>query len=170
MPVDKDKATQDLFEKTVASYGQAVKAFRRGDCQKATEFFKAFVDKFPSEKEIVDRAQIYMKICREKGMKDSIPLHKFEDFYELGVFRMNKGEFEEALKLFQKALEKKPDEGIIIYLIGKVQLKMGKTEEFFESLKSAIQKDEFIRIFAQNDLDIDEVKEDKRFKIITKLA
>ncbi|MBN1223453.1 MAG: tetratricopeptide repeat protein [Candidatus Aminicenantes bacterium] len=170
MPADKDKAKKDLYEKTVASYGQAAKAFRRGDCQKAKEYFEAFVEKFPNEKELVDRAQIYLKICRDKGKKDTIPLQTFEDYYEMGVYRMNQGDYEEALKLFKKALDKNPDTGKILYLIGKTNYKIGQNEEFFVNLKAAIQKDSSIRVFAQNDPDIEELKEDKKFKVITKLA
>ena len=170
MSAEKDKATLDSFEKTLSSYSQAVKAFRRGDCKKATEYFGAFIEKYPTEKELIDRAKIYMKICAEKKTKDAIALRSFDDYYEMGVFNLNRGEYAEAIKLFTKALEKDSGEGKVIYLIGKAHYLMGDKDKFLDHLKSAIHVDKTFKVFAQNDMEIDDIKNDKKFKLITKLA
>jgi tetratricopeptide (TPR) repeat protein len=167
---EKDKVNLDNFEKTLSSYGQAVKAFRRGDCKKAIEYFGTFIEKYPKDKELVDRARIYIKICEGRGKKDAIALKDFNDYYEMGVYRLNQGAYEEALTLFKKALEKDSDEGKIIYLIGKTHYLMGDRDKYLDYLNSAIQVDKMFKIFAQNDLDIEDLKEDKKFKLITKLA
>jgi tetratricopeptide (TPR) repeat protein len=167
---DKEKVNLDNYEKTLSSYGQAVKAFRRGDCKKAIEYFIAFIEKYPKEKELVDRARIYMKICDDRSKKDTIALKDFDDYYEMGVYRMNQGAYEEALKLFNKALEKDSGEGKIIYLIGKTHYLLGDKNKFLDYLKSAIQVDKSFKIFAQNDMDLEGLKDDKKFKLITKLA
>jgi len=167
---EKDKGNIDNYEKMLSSYTQAVKAFRRGDCAKALEHFGAFIEKFPMEKELVDRSRIYMKVCEDKGKKDAIALKEFDDFYEMGVYRMNQGAYEEAVQLFNKALEKDSGEGKIIYLIGKSHYLMGDKDKFLDYLKSAIHVDKSFKIFAQNDLDIEDIKDDKKFKLITKLA
>ena len=170
MSAEKDKAKPDSYEKTLSSYGQAVKAFRRGDCAKAVEYFGALIEKYPTEKELIDRAKIYMKICEDKEKKDPIALKNFDDYYEMGVYHMNKGAYEEAIKLLNKALEKNSDEGKVIYLIGKAHYLMGDKDKFLDNLKSAIHVDKSFKVFAQNDLDIDDIKNDKKFKLITKLA
>ena len=170
MSAEKDKAKVDSYEKALSAYGQAVKAFRRGDCKKAIEYFDAIIEKYPTEREIVDRVRLYMKICEDKAKKDTIALKDFEDYYEMGVYKLNKGEYEEALKLFQKALEKNSDEGKILYLIGKTHYFMGDADKFLDNLKSAIHVDKTFKVFAQNDLDIENIKDDKKFKMITKLA
>ena len=170
MSADKDKVNIDSYQKTLSSYSQAAKAFRRGDCKKTIEYYRAFIEKYPMERELVDRAKLYIKICEEKGSKDAFALKDFDDYYEMGVFKLNQGAYEEAQKLFNKALEKDSNNGKIIYLIAKTHYLMGDKDKFLEILKSAIQVDESFRIFAQNDLDIDDIKNDKKFKLITKLA
>jgi tetratricopeptide (TPR) repeat protein len=167
---EKEKVNIDNYEKTLSAYGQAVKAFRRGDWKKAIEYFGAFVEKYSDDRELVDRARIYMKICEARGKKDSIALKEFDDYYEMGVYRMNQGAYEEALTLFNKALEKDSDKGKVIYLIGKTHYLMGDKDKFLDYLKSAIQVDKSFKVFAQNDMDIDDLKSDKKFKLITKLA
>ena len=74
MPETKEKLKKDLFEKILDAYGQAMKAFRKGDCAKAKELFKAFIEKHSTEKELVDRAQIYLALCEKREKKDVIPL------------------------------------------------------------------------------------------------
>ncbi len=170
MSVVKDKINLDSYEKTLSSYSQAAKAFRRGDCKKAKEYFGAFIEKYPMEKELVDRAKLYMKICKDKDKKDAFALKNFDDYYEMGVYKLNQGAYEEALKLFNKALEKDPSKGKILYLMGKTHYLMGDKDKFLDNLKSAIQVDKSFQIFAQNDSDIDDIKNDKKFKLITKLA
>jgi len=167
---EKDKVKIDSYEKTLSSFGQAAKAFRKGDCKKTLEYFGAFIEKFPMERELVDRAKLYIKICEGKGKKDGIALKDFDDYYEMGVYKLNQGAYEEALKLFNKALEKNSGEGKVIYLIGKIHYLMGDKDKFLDNLMSAIQVDESFKIFAQNDLDIDDIKNDKKFKLITNLA
>ncbi len=170
MSADKDKVNIDSYEKTLSSFSQAAKAFRRGDCKKASEYFRVFIEKYPMEKELVDRAKLYMKICENKDKKDAFVLKDFDDYYEMGVYKLNQGAYEEALELFNKALEKDSSKGKVIYLIGKTHYLMGDKEKFLDNLKSAIQVDKSFQIFAQNDLDIDDIKKDKKFKLITKLA
>jgi len=70
----KEKAKKDAYEKALAVYSQAVKAFRKNDCQKVKEYFKSLQDKHPVERELVDRAKIYLAICENRQKKDTIPL------------------------------------------------------------------------------------------------
>jgi tetratricopeptide (TPR) repeat protein len=170
VPAEKEKKKIDSYEKAILSFGDAVKAFRKGNCEKAVELFKALMEKHASEKELVDRAKTYIEICQKvKGGKEA-PLKTFDFFYENGVSLMNQGEHEEALKLFNKAVEKDPDHAKILYFMAAIYQLMGDTDQSLEFLKKSIQKDKFFKVLAQNDSDFEALREDKKFKLITKLA
>jgi hypothetical protein len=47
---------------------------------------------------------------------------------------------------------------------------MGDTDQSLEFLKKSIQKDKYFKVLAQNDSDFEDLREDKKFKLITKLA
>jgi tetratricopeptide (TPR) repeat protein len=167
---EKQKKKIDSYEKAILSFGEAVKTFRKGNCEKAVELFKALMKKHASEKELVDRAQTYLEICQKVKSEKTIPLKTFDDLYENGVILMNKGEYEEALMLFNKAVEKDPSYAKILYFIAAIHQLMGNTDQSLEFLKKSIQKDKYFKILAQNDSDFEALREDKKFIILTKLA
>jgi tetratricopeptide (TPR) repeat protein len=170
LAAEKDKKKLDAYEKAILAFGEAVKAFRKGDIEKARELFEALIEKHASEKELMDRALTYIKICQGIKNKETPPAKTFEDLYESGVFLMNLGKYEEALKLFDKAIEKDPDHAKLLYFKASIYQSMGNTDKSLEFLKKSIQKDKYFKILAQNDADFEDLREDKKFKIITKLA
>ena len=119
--------------------------------------------------EFVDRAKIYLTICEARQENKKITLKTFDDFHQFGVYKLNQGDHEEALKALNEAHEKKPKDGKIAYLLADVYCRMGKTDECFEYLKEAIKQDRFFGILAQNEIDFDELKKDKKFNLITKM-
>ena len=165
----KEKAKKDDYQKALATYSQAMKSFRKKE-DKACELLKDFVAKYSSEKELVDRAQIYLIICEGRKQKAKVSLKAFEDYYQYGIYKMNQGEYEEALKLFQKAQDKEPKEGKVPYLMATIYCLTGKQEECLDSLKKAVHLDKFFKILANNESNFTDIKEDKRFKLITKLS
>ena len=168
MPETKEKLKKDLYEKILDAYGQAMKAFRKGDCAKAKELFKAFIEKHGTEKELVDRAQMYLALCENREKKDSISLKTFEDYYEYAVYKLNQGNHSEAIELLEKAKTQKPKEGKVSYLMALTYCQMEDTQNCLEHLKDAIHKDKFFGILAQNESGLEPLWEDKKFKLITK--
>ena len=147
----------------------AMKAFHKGEYQKAAGMLKAFLEKDVSEKELVDRAQIYLSICQDRQKAIPAPLKTFNDYYQYSVYKINNGEYEEALELLSKALEIKPKEGEIFYLMADAYCMMGEADNCLEYLKKAFQIDKFFKILAQNEGDFESLWEDKRFILITRV-
>ncbi len=170
MTKEKDKIKKDEYEKALSAFSQAMKPFHKGDYKKADELLKAFLDKHRSEKELVDRARIYLTICGEQQSKEKVQLKTFEDYYQHGVFKTNQENYEEALKLLEKAREMKPKEGKILYLMAGTYCLKGENEKCFELLKNAIQLDKYFSILARNERDFESLWEDKKFKLITRMV
>lgn len=165
-----EKTKKDAYVKALSAYGDAMKEFHRGNFEKAEELLKAFLEKHDAEKELVDRAKIYLQMTREKGKKEAISLKTFDDYVQYGTYKINSGAHEEALQLLEKALEMKGEEGRVFYLMANAYVQLGKTEDAMECLKKAFQKDRFYRILAQNETDFAPLWDDKKFKLITRLT
>ena len=170
MTKEKDKIKKDEYEKALSAYSQAMKSFHKGDYKKADELFKAFLDKHGSERELIDRVQIYLNVCETRQSKEEVQLKTFDDFYHYGVFKTNHGHYEEALKLLEKAREMKPKEGKILYLMADIHCLKGDNEKCLEHLKKAIQLDKYFSILARNEKDFESLWEDKKFKLITRMV
>jgi len=168
--VKEEKSRKDAYEKALAAYAEAMKEFHKGRFDKAQELLQAFLEKFDTEKELVDRAKIYLQMTREKGKKESVPLKTIDDHIYYSIYKINSGAHEEALKVLEKALEMKEEEGRIYYLLADASILMGKADEAMEYLKKAFQKDKFYRILAQNEIDFEPLWDDKKFKLIARLT
>ena len=166
----KEKAKKDTYEKALAAYSQGIKAFRKGDYAKAKEYFEALLEKHATEKELVDRAKIYLDICEIRQKKDTIPLKTFEDYFLYAVYKLNQEDFDETIKLLEMARAKEPKEGKAVYLMALAYCQMGDVDKCLESLKEAVHMDKFFGILARNELKLEPIWEDKKFKVITKMA
>jgi tetratricopeptide (TPR) repeat protein len=170
LPESKEKLKKDAYEKSLAAFSQAIKVFRKEDFVKAKELFETFLEKHPGEKELVDRAKIYLSISENRLSKESIQLETFEDYYQYAVYKVNQEDYDQALRLLMKAREKEPKQGKIPYVMSLVYCQMGNLEKCLEALKDAVHLDKFYGILAQNETSFESIWEDKKFKVITKLA
>lgn len=160
---------KDEYQKALAAFGLAVKEFQKGDFEKAAASFKDFIDKFPADKEVVDRAKAYLAITQKRPKKEGASLKGFEDHYRTAVAKINRKDYPAAVKLLERALEYKEQEGLVYYLLADAHSLMGQADESLELLRKAVQKDKNFAILAQNELDFEGLWEDKKFKLITKL-
>lgn len=167
---EKEKIKKDNYEIALSAFNQAVNTFHKRELGKATELLKSFTAKFTSETELVDRALMYLNICASEQKKEKPSLKTFDDYYQHSIFFLNQGNQDEALKLLEKAREMKPKEGKILYLMADVYFLKGDTEKCLEHLRKAIQIDKFFSTLAQNESDFEPLWEDKKFKLITRMA
>jgi tetratricopeptide (TPR) repeat protein len=168
--VKEEKARKDSYDKALAAYGEAMKEFHKGKFDRAQELLKAFTEKFDAEKELLDRAKMYLNLIMERGKKGTVTLKTADDYFYFGIFKINEGAYEDALKLFEKALEMKEDEGKLYYLMADAYILQGKTDEALEYLRKAFLKDKVFKILAQNETDFSPLWEDKKFKLISRLT
>jgi len=161
---------KDDYQKALSLYSQGIKDFRKGDYEKAQASFEALMEKYPEEHELVDRARVYLTICQRAPKKESFSPRTLDDYLFYAQMKINQGDSAGALKLLEKALEFKREEGRIYFLMATAYLQNGQQEEALEALKKAVQKDKTLAILAQNEPDFEPLWEDKRFKILVKLS
>lgn len=164
------RSKKDEYQKTLAAFSVAVKEFQKGEFEKAAASFEDFVAKFPADKEIVDRARTYLAIAKKRPKKETPSLKGFEDHYRAGAARINQKDYPGAIKVLEKALEYKENEGLVYYLLADAHNLMGRMDDALEFLKKAVQKDRTFAVLAQNEPDFEPLWEDKKFKLITKLV
>jgi len=168
--VKEEKTKKDAYEKALAAFGEAMKEFHKGRLDKAQELLKAFLEKYDTEKELVDRAKLYLQMTQEIGKKETVSLKTIDDYVYYSIYKINSGAHDEALKLLEKALDMKEEEGRVYYLMADANILMGKADEAMECLKRAFQKDKLYRTLAQNEIDFEPLWDDKKFKLITRMT
>jgi len=167
--VAEQKAKKSDYEKSLLAYSQAMKAFHKGVYPRAAGLLKEFLERYASEKELVDRAKVYLSICEEQKKDTGVKLKTSEDYYQYGIYKLNQGDYEESLKLLNKAAEMEPKEGKFVYSMADCFCLMGDEDNCLAYLTKAIQIDKYFKILAQNERDFEPLWEDKRFKLITRM-
>lgn len=122
------KATQldHLFAKAFEGMGRAYHALGQSD--QAEKYLQKAADIYMDKENVEDAESILNDILEIS--KDSANV-----FNSLGVLYRRKGDFNKALKNYEKALRIHPEETYILYNVGRLYLDLkdpGKATEFFE--------------------------------------
>jgi len=163
---------RDEYQKALTAFGDAMKNFRQGKNDRAEEQLTTFLEKYPDERELADRARLYIKISQERigKSRERMSLKTEDDYFYYSVYKMNGGDLEGAAKLLEKARDLAPKDGRAFYLSAELACVMGQTEDCLDYLKKAVHLDKLYAILAQNESDFEPLWEDKKFKVIVKLA
>ena len=112
--------------------------------------------------DLVDRARVYVKTCRDQ-MREVEEPQGFDDYYYQGVFLANRGEYQEAIGQFRKALALDSDSDKVHYSLAASYARLGEREQALASLRRSIELDGSIRVQARQDSDFQELREDPAF-------
>ncbi|MEW6456539.1 MAG: CDC27 family protein [Acidobacteriota bacterium] len=156
-------------EEVLHLWEKAIKAFYQKEYEKAKMLFKEFNEKFFSEKEMVARSNSYISICDNFLGKKENTLKKYEDIFLYGVYKLNKGETKEAIKLFNRALEKMPKDPTCYYIMSLCYAKNSDYKNSIEFLKKATIRDDYFKALAINEPDFEPLHNLKEFQEITQL-
>ena len=155
-PAEKKPATPPVLEKAVEEFASGVRSFQRADFTKAADQFKEILGRYPRELEICDRARAYLAACdRHRQAESRAPrLRDAEDHYNHGIFQLNRGDFEEASRLFEKALSLNPGNEKALYGRACAFALEGREDEALDALREAIQANPGNRVLARHDADL----------------
>jgi TolA-binding protein len=137
----------------VRIFGEAVNLFNHHNFEKAREAFEKFVERFPNESEMVARARTYLAICDQRLARPPGTPRNAEALYNQGVFELNRGQIEQAVRYFEKALKAEPEADHVLYSLAAAHARLGQIALALEELKQAVAKREVYRIQARRDPD-----------------
>jgi tetratricopeptide (TPR) repeat protein len=153
-----------LHEKALKELERGVTHLHKQNYADAQRHFEAIVSGFPEEKELLDRAQVYVRICR--GLMERKPAgpRKPEDCYYLGVIKANEANYAEAVEYLDRALQASPEDEKIHYVMASTLALDGRREDALKHLKEAIDRNATNRVHARNDPDFEPIRDDDVFQ------
>ncbi len=144
-------------------FDRGVAALQKKKIEEAERNFLDLIQRYPDEKELVDRARVYLAICERKKRAARPSLTEVEDFYYAAVFEKNRGNVAEAIEHLKRAA-KKNGGGKVDFLLACCYAQTGDSEIALAHLKKAIEEDERHRILARHDRDFDPVRDTPEFQ------
>ena len=151
----------------VRAFEQALRLFNRHEFGTARSAFLAVLAKFAEQAEIVARARTYLAICEHRlARSPSVPRNP-DALYNQGVFQLNRGNTEDAVELFEKALKAEPRADHIYYSLAAAHARLNDTPKAMEALRRAIGIRPIHRSHARRDLDFVGLRSNEDFQQLT---
>ena len=159
---------REMFKHSEAArreYEKGAAALQKKKFDEAEKHFRAVIDGFGDEKELADRARLYLAVC-EKRKKPSRPAAgESDDAYYAALFEKNRMNFSGAIEHLKKT--KKSDDGRAAYLLACCYAKTGEVDKAVEALERAVAEDESNRAQARRDPDFETLRETPAFEKLT---
>jgi tetratricopeptide (TPR) repeat protein len=152
-----------------SSHEHAVETFERGfqalqqrQFGKAAEFLSAVVNNFTDEKDLQERARVYLAICERQAGREAKP-RSFDDRLHAATVIVNRGAFDEALAQLRKLENDDPGNDYVQYLLSVVYTAIGNAEQALAHLRKAIELSPENRFRAGQDPDLEPLRQDAAF-------
>lgn len=154
------------FYEAVAIYERGVQALQRHDFQAAAAFFRTVLERYPEERELLERARLYLRVCeRETSRQPSVPRTPAERVYAATV-ALNSGDHTGALDHLQRALADDPDSDHAHYIMSVALGMRGRMAEALEHLRQAIALNPENRGLARQDPDLESIRDQEGFRAV----
>lgn len=144
-------------------FDRGIAALQRKKFEEAERNFTDLIQKYPDEKELVDRSRVYVAICERQKRAAEPAMTEPEDFYYAAVVEKNRGNVPEAIEHLKHAA-KKNGGGRVEFLLACCYAQTGESEVSLQNLKKAIEEDQRHRILARHDRDFDPLRESPEFQ------
>ena len=142
------------FYEALAIYETGVRALQRHDFEAAADSLRGVIQRYPGERELVERARLYLQVCeRETARRPSGPQTATESVYAATV-ALNAGDVETALGHLRRALDKAPDSDHAHYIMSVALVDKGDIAMALVHLRHAISLNPENRSVALQDPDL----------------
>lgn len=152
------------FYEAVAIYERGVQALQRHDFMGAASSFRVVLDKYPEERELLERARLYLRVCeRETARQPPAPKTAAEWVYAATV-ALNSGDHGGALENLQRALGQDPENDHAHYIMAVALGMQSQIDQAIEHLRQAIALNPENRPLAKQDPDLDNLRHHVGFR------
>lgn len=154
------------FYEAVAIYERGVQALQRHEFRTAADFFRIVLERYPEERELLERARLYLRVCeRETDRQPPPPKTTAERVYAATV-ALNSGDHAGALDHLKNALSDDPESDHAHYIMAVALGMRGRVDEGLNHLRSAIALNPENRGLARQDPDLDRLRDHATFRTV----
>jgi tetratricopeptide (TPR) repeat protein len=146
------------YYEALAMYENGVRALQRHDYLGAATQFRSIIERYPEERELQERSQLYLRVCeRETARRPATPQTPQERIYAATV-ALNAGETAAALDHLRRALTDAPDSDHAHYIMSVALASKGESTQALDHLRQAITLNPENRALARQDPDLEAVR------------
>lgn len=167
--VRRPASLKEMFKHSEAArkeYEKGTVALQKKKYEEAEKHFRTLIEGFGDEKELADRARLYLAVCQRRTKPAARPAAEGEDAYYAALVEKNRRNFEGAIEHLKRSARKNGD-GRVPYLLACCYAQVSAVESALEALETAIAEDEGSRALARRDPDFEPLRSSPAFQKLT---
>jgi tetratricopeptide (TPR) repeat protein len=166
--VPKAPERKSTYPDAVSAYERGIAALQRRDYQTAADAFRDLMARFPEERELQERAQVYLRVCERELAAAAAP-KTTEERLVAATVALNAGEHDRTLSLLDEVLRDDPKSDLAEYMAAVVYCAKGDPEAAIGRLKRSIELNPENRNLARQDSDLDSLHALDTFKALVEV-
>ena len=152
------------YKKSLEAYEKALGLFSKREYAKAKKLFEEILASELEETELLEKSEVYVKICDNHTTVQKPELKGWEDYYQHGIYLMNRGELDEAAKVLEKAHGLSKGKVEVEYICACLAALQGKREDALKRLEKVVSGDPLYKVYARTNPDFYPFVEDESFQ------
>lgn len=153
------------FYEAVAIYERGVQGLQRHDFAGAADLFRTVIERYPEERELLERARLYLRVCERETARNTPPPETPAEQVYAATVSLNAGDHATALHHLQRALNADPENDHAHYIMSAALSLRGRREEALEHLFRAIELNPENRAQARQDPDLENIRDLDGFRL-----
>jgi tetratricopeptide (TPR) repeat protein len=150
----------------VETFEKGFRAMQQRQFDQAAALFQEVIASWADEKELVERARVYLAVCaRQVTPPDATP-KSFEERVYAATLLVNKGAHQEGLTLLTALERERPQHDHVQYLLAVARAQLGDTPAALAHLRKAIGIKPSVRRLAAQDGDLEPLRTDPEFDVL----
>src|SRR5260221_13637583 len=147
------------YHEAVAMYERGLQALQRRDFAASADALRAVIERYPDERELLERARLYLKVCeRELEPKEPAPKTADEWVYAATV-ALNAGDEATALLHLQRALAADARHDHAHYMMPVASARRTEVSAALDHLRRAVALNPENRSIARQDPELDSLRD-----------
>jgi len=147
----------------VSLFQQGMEALQRHRYDQGAEAFRSLVDRFPSERALLDRSRVYLELCERELRRRPAAPRTIEERVTAATAALNNREDPQAETLARSVLAEAPEHDLALYLLAAIEARRGAQEAALALLGQAITASPEVRAQARHDVDFEILRTSEEF-------
>lgn len=150
-------------EQAVEVFERAFHALQQRDFSRAASLLNRVVAEFQDEKELQERARVYLAICQRQASSSDGGPRSYHDRVGAATMAINRGEFDQALARLLELAHEDANDDHVLYMLAVVQTARGEVDEALAHFRLAVELNSDNQYLASQDDDLDALRQHDGF-------
>jgi len=157
-------------EAALAAFESAMRTLQGHDYAAAAHQFTDLIDRFPDQTALLDRARVYLELCRRELSQQPDPPTTPEERLTLATAALNNDDEDEAERLAREVLAEDPRNDLALYLTAAVHARRGDSDTALDALRKAFEVSPDVGAQARHDADFDALRTSPEFQALVETS